>query len=99
MSTDEQASLSEFKTAAEIREQTKSQQKDDKPNWSPMADDEPDCGNWARCEQCGSRISEDFKRVFGNNDNELEHGCRNCADYRQYTGHTGFGSGRSLGGQ
>jgi len=94
-----QTDLNDFEQPESDERERENDKSQTMPNWSPMDEDEPDCGNWARCEQCGSRISEDFKRVFGNNDNELEHGCRHCSDYRQYTGHTGFGSGRSIGGQ
>lgn len=70
-----------------------------KPPWTPMDEQESDCGKWGRCDQCDSRISMDFKRVFGNNDDVLEDGCRYCAEYRQYTGNTGMTSGAGLGGQ
>lgn len=31
----------------------------------------------AECQRCGSHVSEDFERVFGDNNDEV-HGCPDC---------------------
>ncbi len=92
MSTDDQASLSEFMTSADLRE-TEDDEKDEKPNWKPLGDDETDTGALDKCPRCGSRVLSDFSRVFGNNDDELENGCVNCATYREISGLDRYGGG------
>lgn len=71
-----QTDLSEFQTAAEIDESGY-----EKPNWQPMAHDETDTGSRTRCGNCGETVSQDFARVFGNNDDEIG-GCPNCKSFR-----------------
>lgn len=51
-------------------------QKDEKPAWAPT--DNPSSSK-PTCNRCGNKVSKDFARVFGNNQNEV-YGCThdNC---------------------
>lgn len=72
-----QTDLSEFQTAAEIDEGGY-----EKPNWTPMGHDETDTGSRIRCGNCGNTVSQQFGRVFGNNEDEIG-SCPDCATYRE----------------
>ncbi len=72
-----QTNLSEFQTAAEIADEGY-----DKPNWTPMANEETDTGTRTRCGNCGKTVTQQFARVFGNNDDEIW-GCPECKSYRE----------------
>jgi hypothetical protein len=44
----------------------------------PTSPDESSAGEY-RCYNCGAFVTQDFARVFGNNDNEV-FGCLDCMD-------------------
>ncbi len=96
--TDEQAELDQFKTALDLREES-SVEKKTKPNWQPLDDNETETGTHVKCPRCGNEVLADFARVFGNNDDELENGCPDCATYREIAGldRVGTGVGRGDG--
>ncbi len=47
---------------------------DTRPAWTPTEDSTSAA---RECQRCGSRVSERFARVFGDNDDEV-HGCLEC---------------------
>ncbi len=71
MSSD-QAVLEEFVTAREIRDDV------NVPAWSPKVEEE--FGD-DQCQQCGNKVTEQYRRVFGGND-DVVHGCYDCETYR-----------------
>lgn len=73
----DQANLSEFQTAADIVDDGY-----ERPNWNPMADDETDTGTRTRCGNCDKTVSQQFARVFGDNENTI-FGCPSCRSYRE----------------
>lgn len=70
-----------------------------RPNWTPQASDEPDTGMQARCEVCDALVSQQFARVFGDNDDRLPNGCLECSTVREIGGRTdSYGAGVGVGG-
>lgn len=76
--------LSEFQTAAKIVDDGYTV-----PSWEPMADNETDIGSTTKCRNCGNTVTDQFARVFGNNQ-DIVHGCPDCMTYRDLK--TGGGS-------
>ena len=48
-------------------------------SWTPVEEDEP---AETDCQGCGSSPTEQFRRVFGDND-DVVHGCPECSTYRE----------------
>ena len=76
-----QTDLSQFDAPREETEQT-----DDRPNWEPQSSASPDLNIRVECPQCGNQVTQQFARVFGDNDDELINGCLECATYREIGG-------------
>lgn len=72
-----EADLSEFQTAAEIANNGY-----EAPSWKPVAEDETDTGSSTTCRNCGNTVTDQFARVFGDNQN-IVHGCPDCMTYRE----------------
>lgn len=47
--------------------------------WSPTGDAD---GKHTRCRNCGTQVTRQFARVFGDND-DIPHGCPACTTYRE----------------
>lgn len=70
-----------------------------RPNWEPLGHRDEDHRDSAllECHVCGDRHPPDVGRVLGDNDDELTHGCPDCATYRELNGsHTNVGSGTGI---
>ena len=48
--------------------------------WQPLERD--DSGTMPRCVSCGSRVTRQFARVFGDN-GDVVHACPECSTYRE----------------
>lgn len=75
MSTEE-TGLLDFQTAKEISEMDH----DKKPNWEPHSGS--DTGSSEICINCGSQVTQDFARVFGDNQDKVV-GCPDCKTFRE----------------
>ncbi len=72
MSSD-QVALEEFVTAKDIADDV------NVPAWSPRDKDE---FSKKQCQHCGNAVTEQYRRVFGGND-DLVHGCPDCKTFRE----------------
>lgn len=85
---DTQTDLAQFEDADDGAEE-----KDERPNWNPTADEDPDTGAREACQGCGESVTARFARVFGDNNDEI-FACPACSTYREITGNTGrYGAG------
>lgn len=69
-------------------DESQSKDEDDepeRPNWNPNQDDEPDTGARSVCQNCGSSVSRDFARVFGDNEDRVDR-CLECSTFRDVHG-------------
>jgi len=81
----EQASIQDFRTALELRnEKMEEIESDDRPEWEPRETNNPDTGARVQCD-CGETVSKDFARVFGDNKNNVS-ACIHCSSYREIAG-------------
>nr|WP_152415768.1 hypothetical protein [Halovivax asiaticus] len=59
-------------------------------DWTPMESS----GTGTRCRKCGTHVTQQFARVFGDN-GDVVHGCPDCTTYREMqSGHHLPGSER-----
>ena len=80
-----QASIQDYRTALEIREQEEKEiGSEEPPSWEPRDNKNPDTGARVRCD-CGETVSIDFARVFGDNDDNVSN-CIHCSTYREIHG-------------
>ncbi len=93
--TDEQAQLDEFQTALEMREDDSDDE--ERPNWEPGQAEGMDTERWVECPHCENKVSKEFARVFGDNEDRLLNGCPDCATYREISGLDRVGSGVGRG--
>jgi len=96
--SDEQTELDQFRTALDLRDES-TDDRDEKPNWEPQSDDEPDSAKWVKCEKehCDNWVTAEFARVFGDNEDRLVNGCPECATYREIRAHGRVGDGVGRG--
>ena len=95
--SEEQATLKEFRSALELREES-SDDVDEKPSWEPGESAGPDSDRWVECELCDNWVTAEFARVFGDNENRLINGCPECSTYREIRSSHRVGSGVGTGG-
>ena len=55
---------------------------DERPNWEPQSESEPDTGARVQCRTCGATVSRRYARVFGDNDNNVSM-CPECSTFRE----------------
>ena len=77
-----QTDLNDFEQPESDESEREDEKRQTRPNWTPMANDETDTGSRTRCGNCGETVSQQFARVFGNNDDEIW-GCPDCKSYRE----------------
>ena len=90
----EQASISDFKTALELRREqnTDDETKDETPNWQPYSPEEPDTSARVPC-KCGKTVTKQFALVLSPTEDRVEN-CPECSSFREIAGmHERIGSG------
>lgn len=57
---------------------------DERLSWQPSVDGgDTDTGARARCKTCGNTVSQNYARVFGDNNDEISM-CPECSTYREF---------------
>ena len=73
-SEDTQADLADFRSDT-----------DNRPAWNPKPDEDPDTGAREACQSCGGSVTRQFAKVFGDNNDEVDH-CLECSTFREIHG-------------